>query len=56
MLYCAGPFPNGSVIEMELFALWRGILELETLGVTGNIGEGDSKVGIGISMPVDLPR
>lgn len=40
----AGLLPNGSVIEAELFALWRGILELEKLGVRGSLVEGDSKV------------
>lgn len=40
----ASPRPNGSIIEVELHALWRGILEIEELGVIGSILEGDSKV------------
>lgn len=47
MLSFTGRFPNGFVIEVELFALWRGILEFESLGVIGNIVEGDSKVVAG---------
>lgn len=43
MLSFAGPLPNGSVIEVELFAIWRGILELEELGVQVSFVEGDSK-------------
>lgn len=39
-----GPFPNGSVIEVELYALWWGILELVSLEVPGSIVEGDYKV------------
>lgn len=45
--YFAGPLPNGTVIEEELFALWRGILELEKLGVRSSLVEGDSKVVVG---------
>lgn len=38
VLSFAGPLvPNGSVNEAELFALWRGIIELEELGVRGSL-------------------
>lgn len=47
MLSFVGPLSNGSVIDAELFALWRGILDLAKLGVSESIVEGDSKVVVG---------
>lgn len=39
-----GPLPNGFVLNVELFALWRGFSMLEELGVQGSILEKDSKI------------
>lgn len=43
----AGPMPNGSVIDVELHALWRGFLELDGLGEEQSILESNSKMVIG---------
>lgn len=40
---------------MELLALWRGILELEQLGVPGSLVEGDSKVVVGWALGPNCP-
>lgn len=55
VLSFAGPILNGSVIEVELFTLWRGILESEKLGVKGSIVEGDSKVVVGWALGSQFP-
>lgn len=39
LLSFAGPIQHGTVIEAELFALWRSIMELAKLGVQGSIVE-----------------
>lgn len=54
MLSFAGPFLNGSVIEVQLFALWRGIEELERLGVKGSIIERDSKIVVGWALALSV--
>lgn len=43
----AGSISNGSMIEAELFALWRGIAELEALGIRKSLVEGDSTIVVG---------
>lgn len=43
----AGPLWNGSIIDAELHALWRGVSVLKELGVVENILEGDSKIVVG---------
>lgn len=43
-LYYLYPLHNRSVLDAELYTLWRGILALEELGGQGSILEGDSKI------------
>lgn len=45
-------FTYHRVIEVELFALWRVILELEELNVERSTIEGDSKVVV-VGWPLD---
>lgn len=43
----AGPLSLCSAIDVELHALWRGLMEMEELGASGGILEGDSNVILG---------
>lgn len=44
MLNSAGPLHNGSVLDLVLYGLWRGVLALDELGAVESILEGDSKI------------
>lgn len=55
VLSFVGSIANGSVNEAELFALWRGIMELEALGVRGCLIKGDSKVVVGSVLGSSCP-
>lgn len=47
MLSFVGFLQNGSLLDAELYALWRRVSILEELGAVESIFEGDSKIVVG---------
>lgn len=47
LLSFAEPLPNGSVLDVELYALWRVVMVLDELGVVGSISEDETVIVVG---------